>query len=193
MNIYTNKLKLKIILLALILIASGIIVAVLVNYRRILDKQDLLLTSDMDTEASLSMERVQQTATRNGIKEWSLDAGSARFVNATNQALFKDLSVTFYLKDGQRINVTANEGILKTDSNDIEATGNVVLENKRYRLITEKIQYKHSRRVIFSKRPVTVTADAFDLLADSMSFDLNSNKTRFKGNVRGTFREHITL
>jgi len=187
-----NKKKLTIILFSLIVIVSGIIVAVFIGYRRILNTQDILI-APLNKETTLSIDRVHQTATRDGIKEWSLDAGSAQFVKAKKEALFKDLSVTFYLKDGQKVDVTADEGILKTDSNDIEAYGNVVVKSQGYRLITEKIEYEHRKRIVFSKQPVTITAEAFDLVADSMYFDLNTKKTLFKGNVGGTLREHIML
>jgi len=184
--------KTKIILIALIVIVAGIVVSVFVDYRKVLDKVDTSFLP-ANTGVMLSLKRLRQTATRDGIKEWSLDAGSAQFVDGKKQAILKDLSVTFYPKDGQPVFVTADEGILKIDSNDIEASGNVVVKRGGYRLDTDSIEYEHSRRIILVRRPVKITAEAFDLAADEMSFELDSKKTRFKGNVRGTIRDHISL
>ena len=184
--------KIKITMVALMVIVAGILVSVFVDYRKVLDKVDTSFLPE-NTGATLSLKRLRQTATRDGIMEWSLDAGSAQFVDGKKQAILKDLSVTFYPKDGQPVFVTADEGILKIDSNDIEASGNVVVKREGYRLDTDSIQYEHSRRMIHARRPVKITAEAFDLAADAMSFELDSKKTQFRGNVRGAIRDYISL
>lgn len=184
--------KTKIVLILLILIVAGILVSVFVDYRKVLDKVDVSFLPEK-TGATLSMKRLRQTATRDGIKEWSLDAGSAQFVDGKKEAILKDLSVTFYPKDGEPVFVTADEGVLKIDSNDIEASGNVVLKRKGYRLDTDSILYEHSRRMIHARRPVKITAEAFSLAADAMSFELDTKKSQFRGNVRGVIRDHISL
>ena len=173
-------------------IVAGILISVFIEYRNVLDKVDTSFLPE-NTGATLSMKRLRQTATRDGIKEWSLDAKSAHFIGDQKQAILKDVSVTFFAKDGQPVFVTADEGILKIDSNDIEASGNVVVKRKGYRLDTDSIQYEHRRRVIHARRPVKITADTFDLAADEMYFELDTKKTRFSGNVRGTIRDHISL
>lgn len=110
-----------------------------------------------------------------------------------NQAIFQDLSITFYLKNKTQVYLTANKGILKIDSNDMEILGNVVVKNLTYRLKTENLFYRHNQRIIFSKVPVKVSGAAFNLIADSMSLNLNTNKTMFEGKVQGTLREIIRL
>ncbi len=184
--------KLKIILLTLIVITCGIIVTVFIGYRRILNKPDVLISS-FKKDANLSLDRVRQTATKNGIKEWSLDARSAHYNDKNKQAFLTDISVIFFLKNGQQVNVTAKEGILKTDSSDIEASGNVLVINGQYKLNTQNIFYDHHRRLIFSKTPVKIWSDDFDLKADSITFDLNTNRTALKGNVKGIFIEKFQL
>jgi len=92
-----------------------------------------------------------------------------------------------------KVYLTADEGVLKTDSNDIELTGNVILKNENYRLKTENLCYNHRTRVFSSEVPVKITGAGFDLAADSVSFDLNTNKTVFEGSVKGNFRGNVTL
>lgn len=176
----------------MILVVSGILVAIFVDYRNVLDKVDTSL-SDLSGDAAVSMKRVQQTATKNGIKEWSLDAASVQLMSEKKQAFFKDLAITFYVQDGQPVYLTADGGVLKTDSNDIEAFGNVVIQKEDYRLNTEKIEYQHQRRLISAVKPVKISAEAFDIEASSMTFDLNTRKTELKGNVRGVFRDLISM
>ncbi len=187
-----NPKKLKLFLLSVILITLGVILSIFVGQRRAYDKETHIV-SEVQSKANISIGKVHQTATRNGITEWNLDAASVEYIDKSNQAIFQDLSVTFYLKDKTKVYLTANQGILETDSNDIEVLGNVVVKNEYYRLKTENLHYKHNSRIIFSKVPVKITGNSLDFVADSMSLNLITNKTLLQGRVKGTLNEKITL
>jgi LPS export ABC transporter protein LptC len=122
-----------------------------------------------------------------------LEAGSARYLNAKKQGIFQELSVTFFLEDGKEVSLTADHGILSTDSNDMTVSGHVVVKNENYRLETEKLYYEHGQRMLSSETPVSISGAAFEFMADTVSFDLNTRKALFEGNVEGTFGEHATL
>jgi len=188
----TYQKKLKFFLISFIFLTFGVILTVFLHYRHVLEKNDVSVSIGQN-KANISIGKAHQTATRNGRKEWSLDAASADYMDKNSQAIFKDLSVTFYLEDETKVYITANQGILKTDSNDMEIYGNVVVRNKDYKLRCENLYYKHDKRIIFSKVPVNITGDSFELVADSMSLNLNTNKALFEGKVKGTFSEHFTL
>ena len=190
--INTYNKKLKFFLISLIFLTFGVILLVFLQYRHVLEKNDSPFSIGQ-SKANISIGMAHQTATRNGIKEWSLDAASADYMDKNSTAIFKDLSVTFYLKDETMVYITANQGILKTDSNDMELYGNVVVKNKDYKLRCENVYYNHDRRIIFSKVPVNLTGNSFELVADSMSLDLNTDKALFEGKVKGTFSEQFTL
>jgi hypothetical protein len=68
-----------------------------------------------------------------------------------------------------------------------------VLNNKEYKLLTEKLNYAHARRVLYSSAPVIITGTSARLAADSMSFDLNSNKITMEGRVETTIAKHFKL
>jgi len=187
-----NHKKLKLILLSVIFVGLGVTLAVFISHRRMLGKEKNIV-SEIRNNANISIGKAHQTATRNGIKEWNLDAASVNYMVKKNQAIFQDLSITFYLKNKTEVYLTANKGILKIDSNDMEVLGNVVVKNSTYRLQTENLFYRHNQRIIFSKVPVKVSGAAFNLVADSMSLNLNTNKTMFEGKVQGTLREIIRL
>jgi LPS export ABC transporter protein LptC len=188
---HTHK-KLKLILLSVIVSAFVVILAMFVTQRHSIEKKRDVV-SDIRSKANISIGKAHQTAIKNGIKEWNLEASSVNYMGDNNQAIFQDLFITFYLKDKSEVYLTANKGILNIDSNDMEIFGNVVVKNATYRLKTENLFYRHNRRIIFSKVPVTVIGDAFELAADSMLLNLNTNKTMFEGKVQGTLREVIKL
>ena len=188
----TYQKKLKFFLISLIFLTFGVVLIVFLQYRHVLEKNDSPVSIGQ-SKANISIGKAHQTATRDGRKEWSLDAASADYMDKNSQAIFKDLAVTFYLKDETKVYITANQGILKTDSNDMEIYGDVVVKNKDYKLRCENLYYKHDERIIFSKVPVNITGDSFELVADSMSLNLNTNKALFEGKVKGIFSDQFTL
>ncbi len=187
-----NPRKLKFFLISIIIILLGIIIAVFSTYRNILD-ETAGLESAIHSAAKMSLGKLHHTATRDGVIEWSLDASSARLLDEKKQLILDDLSVVFYMKDGEKAYLTAEKGFLHTESNDIEVAGNVVVKNNNYVLKTEKLYYEHTRRILFSNVSVEISSDSEKLTADSISFDLNTKKTMLEGNVKGIFSENIKL
>jgi LPS export ABC transporter protein LptC len=184
--------KLSLILLAVILLTLSTIVAVFIGYRRVSNAPELLISSIKDG-ANLSIGKIRQTATRDGRKEWSLEANSAQYMETENKVILKELSVTFFLENGGEVYLEADQGTLQTETNDIEFSGNVVIKNKDYRMKTERLNYRHDRRVIFSNVPVHISGDSAELSADSVSYDLNVDKIVLTGQVEATLAETFTL
>ena len=184
--------KINLILLAVILLAVSTIVVVFVGYRRISTAPEILLSS-IKEGANLSIGKIRQTATRDGRKEWSLEANSAHYIETEKKAVLKDLTVTFFLENQGEVYLNAEQGILKTNTNDIEFSGNVVIKNADYKMTTDRLNYRHSQRLIFSNDPVHVSGKSADLQAESISYDLNSNKIELNGKVEATIGEEFAL
>ena len=177
--------KLTIFLVLVMVVTIGIVAAVFMGYRRVASAPEQLLSS-IKEGANLSLGKIRQTATRDGKKEWSLEAGSAHYVENEKKAVLKDLFITYFLKDNREIYLQAEQGILKTDTNDIEFSGNVVIRNEGYRLKTRRLSYEHERRLIFTNDPVTVSGEAVNLSARSLEFNLNQNTILLSGHVQAS-------
>jgi LPS export ABC transporter protein LptC len=189
---YLKSKKLKLILLSLILIAAGIVVVVYLAYQRLSDAPELLL-STIQEGADMSIGKIHQTATRDGKREWSLEAASAHYMEDKKQVVLNELSVIFYLEDGSEAYLTADRGVLNTASNDIEVSGNVIIKKDTYQLFTDKLNYQNKIRTIFARVPVLITGKDARVTADSASFDLNTKKIRLKGNVDSTVSENSAI
>lgn len=183
---------LKYVLFFVILLVIGIVLGVFIGYRTVSNPQEMILKAVQD-DATISIENVQQTSIKNGIKEWSLKAASADFMEQQKQAVFNDLSVTFFMRNGKTIHVSAQTGYLNTESRDIKAIGNVVADDGTVKFQTDRLSYTHEAEVIFSEAPVKISGDAFSLLADTASYDLKTQISTFKGNVEGTIIENISM
>lgn len=184
--------KLKIFLISIIFIILGIVLTIFTGYRRVLNQVNRPV-ADVINKANVSLDKVHQTSTKNGIKEWNLDAASVQYNIKERLAIFRDISVIFYLKDKNRVRLTAKKGILNTDSNDIKIIGNVVIENKVYTVYTDALRYLNKKRVLFSEAPVKIKGDFLILSGNALSFDLNTDKISMEGNIKGTFSVKTTL
>ena len=189
---YKKPKKIKIFLLATILITLGGVIGIYIGFRQD-SKISESVPESIEPDATLSVGKIQQTATREGKKEWSLEANSAHYIKGMNQMVLKDLTVTFFLKDNSEVTLVADQGILETDTNDIEVSGNVIVNNNEYRLLTEKLSYAHKRRVLYSTVPVTISGASTQIAADSISFDLNSKKLTLEGSVEATIAKNFKL
>jgi LPS export ABC transporter protein LptC len=186
---FGSRRKITIALVAFSLITTGIIAGIFIKnrYQR---QYPVKLMSSIQQNASLAIGNVHQVSTRDGIKEWILDASSAHVIDESKQLMLEDVSVVYFVKNGQEVRLTASRGILKTESKDIEVTGKVVLTYSDYTLETEQMNYDHGRRVLFSSTPVNITGNAVQLTADSMKYDLTANQTWFQHNVEVLLREN---
>ena len=144
------------------------------------------MLSSIKEGANLSLGKIRQTATRDGKKEWSLEADSANYMEAENKVDLKNLSVVYFLKDNREVYLKADRGILQTDTNDIEFSGNVVVKNEAYQMKTEHLNYEHGRRIIICDQPIRIWGQGAELTAESARYDLNADKIVLKRNVVAT-------
>ncbi|MFO7837954.1 MAG: LPS export ABC transporter periplasmic protein LptC [Desulfosalsimonadaceae bacterium] len=139
------------------------------------------------TKAELSINNFRHTATRDGKTEWELQAGSAGFFSNRNQVRLKDVSLTFAPRQGRpETHLTAEKGRLNLQSNNMTASGRVVVENPDYRLETETLHYASEQNIIFTKMPVNIVGASIQLRADWMKLHLKNGKLQCRGNVEGT-------
>ena len=80
-----NLYKHKLFLLITLFLVFGVVITVFIGYRTVSKPQELILSSLAQDDATIAIDRVHQTSTKNGIKEWSLDAVSAQFIEKNRQ------------------------------------------------------------------------------------------------------------
>jgi LPS export ABC transporter protein LptC len=177
--------KLSLFLLIVILLSVGTVVSVFIGYRQVSNAPEMLLSS-IKEGANLSLGKIRQTATRDGKKEWSLEADSANYMEAENKVDLKNLSVVYFLEDNREVYLKADQGILQTDTNDIEFSGNVVIRNEAYRMKTEHLNYEHGQRIIICDQSIRILGQGAELTAESAKYDLTADKIVLEGNVVAT-------
>ncbi|MEE8400472.1 MAG: LPS export ABC transporter periplasmic protein LptC [Desulfobacterales bacterium] len=186
-KVFTRKYPkhVKRVLIGVAVATSALLVAVFVSYRSPDDSPVERMLPFLG-EGGIALNRVHQESTRNGVLEWRLDADSIQYTNETKQAILKAPSITFFLENKDRVLLKAEQGRLDTDSKDIAVTDHVTMNFARFSLETDTLHYEHKNRRITSTTPVKISGDRIRIRADTMVFDLHTNRTVFKGNIKGT-------
>ena len=179
------------LILSLIVIVLGL--AGLYGYEQIRSGKRTIEAVHIDSSASVVLNGMHQTSSRNGIKEWTLDAASARLLKDENLAVMESIRVAFFMEGGKEIRLTSDTGALDTRTHDMTFSGNVTVTHADFRLLTDKLQYEKKRHIMFSTTRLTITDSESTITADSFETDLAKGVTVFKGNVRGQFSETFDL
>ncbi|MFZ0243935.1 MAG: LPS export ABC transporter periplasmic protein LptC [Desulfobacterales bacterium] len=183
---------LKIVFALFIVSTIAVLAVVYVNYRRILDQPEKFIAA-IQPGVDMAIDDVHQTATRDGKKEWQLDAATAHYLEAEKKIRLDSLTMTFFLDGQPPIHLTAENGVLETETRNVLVTGHVVLKNDDSRLLADALDYHHEKQFLSAQTPVEIIGDGYRLDADSMSLELGKKRAVFKGNVKGTFSEDLSL
>ena len=174
--------KVKIVVYCLIgLMVAGVGFG-LIGYGRLRQEpRDLLSVLPKDRDVSLN--HIHHVATRDGVKEWTLDAESAQYEKANNKTVFKDILATFFLKRGKKIHLNSRDGLLLTDTKDMEVWGDVVVRSDEYELNTDKLRYEHKTQTISTETPIVIKGDRIEITGDRMTFHLQTEQMVVQGGV----------
>ena len=114
--------KLLVIVGVLALVAT---VAVFIGYRRVTREPDLLL-AQIQKQADMHLNKIRQTATKNGIREWRMEAESATLLQKRHTMQLVRPDVEFFMQDGDNLHLTAEKGTIYTNSNRMQVAGQVI-------------------------------------------------------------------
>lgn len=184
--------QLKWMLTAVIVLCLAAVAVLFTYYQRRADPTDAARTGAPD-DATISVGRVEHTATRQGRVEWRLSADAVRYLNEEKKAVFEAVDITFFTENDEEIRLVARQGELDAETQDIRITGDVRVTSGGYRLETPKLRYVHARKVFIAGDGVRLESRQNHLSAEAMTFYLEANKADLEGNVEGVIREPIAF
>lgn len=179
-------------LLSIAILVLAATIAVFIGYRRMTNTPDALLDL-VKNQADMQLKKIHQTAMRNGIQEWRLEAESATLREEEKTVVLTKPEVEFLMDDGDNVHLTADSGTITTDSNRLQVSGQVTATTQLYRFKTERLDYDPATRELLSNTPVTLSGESFSLQANRMSMNLKTKVTQFEGGVEGTINEDFQL
>lgn len=122
---------------------------------------------------------------QDAFKEWELNAQSAQYFKNENKIVLQSIALTFYSDEGKKYNLTAEQGELYTDSNDLKVSGNVFVDtDEGYQVRTDSFQYNATERTIVTDDKVTLRSKEMVMTGKGMIVDLEEERLRILGDVR---------
>lgn len=113
--------------------------------------------ADGQEEPSIRFEGFHMTSTRGGIAEWDFTGRLAKIYEKVNLARIQDMRIQYW-RGGKIASVlTARQGLVKTDVQDVRAEGNVCMVSEEGAILrTERLDWNQKRNKLFTLSPVTV-------------------------------------
>jgi LPS export ABC transporter protein LptC len=181
------------LILGLIVVATIAAVALRFHQERQTREDKPAAENKTPPGASMALANVRQTAVKDGIREWHLEAVAATLREAEHKMVLDQPRVEFYLHSGGVVTLTARKGILDTESNDMVVSGQVMVKNQDYTLMGEAFSYTHDQHRLVSQAPVEIRSERLHLTAQQMMVDLQTHRTELAGNVKGILNDALSL
>lgn len=142
------------------------------------------------SNADIRIEKARYVETKNGRKEWELEADSAQYFKTDNLTVFENVRVIFYSQNGANYTLIGREGKLRNDSKDMDIVGNVVVTSTdNYQLKTDSLKYIAGVRQISTKDKVFFTGPNITIEGIGFLADMVTERVYVLANVRTVVKD----
>jgi LPS export ABC transporter protein LptC len=140
-----------------------------------------------DVAADLKLDRVHYTETREGMKEWELEAASAVYYREQNTLALEKVRATFYGKNQETYVLVGEKGRYNTQTKVIEVYDGVKVDSSLgYQLRTQGLRYQADQRELSTSDPVEMKGPDMLVEGVGMVVELNRQCLRILGGVTTT-------
>ncbi|HSR11153.1 MAG TPA: LPS export ABC transporter periplasmic protein LptC [Thermodesulfobacteriota bacterium] len=135
----------------------------------------------------LKLDRVRYTETREGVKEWELEASSAVYFREQNTIVLDKIRATFFGKDQEQYFLEGEKGKFNTETRVIEVYGGVKIDSTSgYHLRTDSLKYRSEERELQTADPVEMNGPDLQVKGVGLAVSLNLQKVTVLGGVTTT-------
>lgn len=139
---------------------------------------------DSPADAEMKLTDMEFTEMQEGKRFWTLRASEAKYFQDQQKTLLQAVRLTFYTEEGEEIHVQSREGVLHTETKDIELMGNVRAEMPNgYVATMETANYNHTNGIVESDDPVHVTGPGLELDGNRWTYKMADHVAKVNGNV----------
>jgi LPS export ABC transporter protein LptC len=140
-----------------------------------------------DAAADLKLDRVHYTETREGMKEWELEAASAVYYQAKEIIVLEKVRGTFYGKNEESYTLVGERGSFNTQTKVIEVYDGVKIDSSHgYHMRTQSLQYRADQRELATSDPVEINGPDMRIQGVGMVVELNRECLKILGGVTTT-------
>jgi LPS export ABC transporter protein LptC len=131
------------------------------------------------------MEGFKLRSTEQGDVQWELEAKAAQIFERKKKAYAQDFIMRSFEKGSQSSTLTGDRAVIDTETNFLEATGNVHLKaNNGMLLITDKFFWDDRKKLAYGDAAVTVIKGNTVLKGIGFESDMDMRNLQIKNRVR---------
>ncbi len=174
-------------LLGVIILGSLGLVGVLIWQTLTPSSTEKIPPSKPDASADLRLDRVHYTETREGVKEWELEASSAVYRKEGDTMILEKIRATFYGKNQETYHLVGEKGKFNTQTKVIEVYDGVKIDSSDgYHMSTRSLKYQADQKELHTSDPVELEGPAMRVEGVGMVVDLNRERVKILKGVTTT-------
>ncbi len=174
-------------LVGVIILGSLGLVGVLVWQTLTPRSAEKISPSKPDASADLRLDRVHYTETREGVKEWELEATSAVYRKEGDTMVLEKIRATFYGRNQERYYLVGEKGKFNTQTKVIEVYDGVQIDSSDgYHMRTRSLKYQADQKELHTSDPVQLEGPAMLVEGVGMVVDLNRERVKILREVTTT-------
>jgi LPS export ABC transporter protein LptC len=145
------------------------------------------LPASPDAAADLKLNRVHYTETREGMKEWELEAASAVYYREKDTIVLEKVRGIFYGKNQESYVLVGERGRFNTQTKEIEVYDGVEIDSSHgYHMRTKSLKYRADQRELTTSDPVEIKGPDMQVEGVGMVVELNRESLKILGGVTTT-------
>ena len=140
-------------------------------------------------DAVLWMQNFHRVEIRDGKKTWELEADEAQVLQDKGQVLVRKPRTLLYLKDGEQVTVSGEEGQIEFAGNDLQTVtlrDNVEIHVRDYVIRARSAVYRRDEDRIVADGPVTIVGDVIQVAGNDMVVFMKESRFELSKPVRVT-------
>ncbi len=126
--------------------------------------------------------------TKDGERQWKVQARRARIMDKDSQAILEDLEVTLFGGQGTQMILKGDEGVVDTESHDLtiqKRTGLIPIRlESGYTILTNHLQWRNRDQEIYTDAPVVIQGDGIEITGSGLRGTLGTETFTITKDVR---------
>lgn len=122
---------------------------------------------------------------KDGKRIWDINAEKIEVDQNTKKIYFTNPTIIFYQDKGGKINVTAPQAVMNTESHDVTMTGVVkAVSSEGHTFTAQEIQWLAKQEYFYGTGNVKMTRDDTVIIGDKVETDGKMEKIKVTGNAK---------
>jgi LPS export ABC transporter protein LptC len=142
------------------------------------------------TQADLKLDRVHYTETRDGAKEWELEATSAQYFKEESTILLDKVKATFFAKEGQTYTLVGEKAKFNPQTKAMEIFDGIQIESSDgYQMRTRTLKYEAEKRELRTADAVEIEGPRLRVEGTGLIVDLDRQRLQVLRQVTTTLSQ----